>query len=131
MSDLVYHQFFSLSPSVQTVTPKGKVIAFMGGRYVTTDKDEIAYLQELAASSQYITVKEEEATVTQAALDPIQALRRKIMEELKAEQAAQVDGSRDMGSYQQPAMQPQSSKDVQATTVGSLHAKIAASLKAK
>ncbi len=122
MSDnKVYHQYFSTRPIMNIATTTGKMIHFVGSTYVTDAEDEIAFLDnEIRAGLKAIYVKQDKKTVSAVELDPLAAIKKKVIDEYLAAQAAQADVSRDMGNTStDPQAGMQTSKSIGAITVGS------------
>lgn len=102
-----YNIYYSHRGSVRMCCPSGKPIHFVGGKFVTDEKEAIKFLDaELASRNKFIYVKEGEEVVSSTDLDPMAVLRRKIIKE-EADKIIEVaqkqmDGSRDMGSTGSP-----------------------------
>jgi hypothetical protein len=103
------------------VMPNAKKIRFFAGSYITNAPDEIAHLDaQIAAGHQMIYTKKGQETVTSESLDPLAAIKKKVIDEYLAAQAAQADTSRDMGNTSaDPQAGMQTSKSIGAITVGS------------
>ena len=102
-----YNIYYSLRGSMRMCCPSGKPIHFVGGKFVTDEKEAIEYLDaELAARNKFIYVKEGEERVTSTDLDPMAALRRKIIKEeskkIIAMAQKHLTASRNMGSTGSP-----------------------------
>lgn len=126
----IFQLFFSSVFSMQVISSKGKAMAFVGGRYWTDDEGEINDLQGLIdAGNQTIYRNENQLTIAEDELDPMNVLRKKIIAEYLAEQAAQIDSSNDRGNTENERLTPQSTQDIAAVAIGqttSAGAKLAA-----
>jgi hypothetical protein len=100
MSDnKTFNQYFSTRPKLSITMPQGGRIYFVAGHYATDNEDEITFLDEqIRAKHPMIYVKATEKTVTSEQLDPMAAIRKKIIEEHEAKKAEQADPNRNMGS---------------------------------
>jgi len=81
-----YQVFTSPKLSFRMMTPKGRRIYFIAGKCITKVKEEIEYLDsEIEAGIRFITKGE---AITSEDLDPMVALRKRIIKEYEAEKAA-------------------------------------------
>lgn len=84
-----YHVFYNTISSCKMLTESGRVIAFVKGKYITDQQEEIDYLnKEIAAGTIYLSVIPGQEVMTATELDPMAMIRKKHFEEFKAEQAA-------------------------------------------
>jgi len=103
-------------------TPKGKRIAFVGGRFATSDPDIIAYLDaEIAAGNQFLRHGTAEDVAAVGSGDPLAALRKKFFEEFMADKdriTAELTQGKDMGTSVQDRLRTASTKDIAPVTAG-------------
>lgn len=114
-----YHQFFSRRPRISIIMPSGRSIHFSGGMYVTSNEQEIEFLNaEVAAGHPMIYVKDNEKVITEEQLDPLAAVKKRAIDEYLAQQKRQQDPERDMGNsvQEQNLTTSQSIKNI---TIGS------------
>lgn len=108
--------------SCNMFTPKGKRIAFVAGRYATSNADEIAFLDgEIAAGSQYLRHGTAEDAAAVGSGDPLAALRRKFFEEFVADKdriTAELQQGKDMGTSVQERLKTATTKDIAPVTAG-------------
>jgi hypothetical protein len=118
----VYHKFYASRPRITIVREQGQRIFFNAGMYVTDNPDEVAFLQaEIKRGNRMIYTKTGEETVTQDQLDPMNALRKKIIEEYEANRAAQQNGTRDLGTVEAAAgVAPATTKSIAPVVAGSI-----------
>ena len=90
LQDKKFHVFYNTISSCKMLTDSGRVIAFVDGRYVTDQEEEIEYLQREIANSDniYLSVVKGKEVMTSTELDPMKMLRKKHFEELVAMQKA-------------------------------------------
>jgi hypothetical protein len=107
-------------PSCNVVMPDGRVIIFVSGTYRTDKPAEIDYLEkEIAAGHPHLFIDQNEATVDSEMVDPMNALRAKIIAEyLESEKTASGDPERDMGKTEQTPVKPASTQDVAPAMAG-------------
>lgn len=85
----IVNLFFCHIPSSRYVFPDGTEAAFIAGRYATDDEDKIAHLNyEISKGHQHIFTDPEKLQCDEAELDPMEALKKKIIEDYVAQQAA-------------------------------------------
>lgn len=83
--------FFSHIKSCRYVFPNGAEAAFINGQYATDDEGKIAHLNaEIAAGNIYIFTDPQRLQIDPKDLDPMEALKKKVIEQYLAEQAAQA-----------------------------------------
>lgn len=103
-------------------TPKGKRIAFIGGRFATSDADVIAYLEgEITNGNQFLRHGTPEDVTAVGSGDPLAALRKKFFEEFMADKeriAAELSQGKDQGASVQGALKTATTKDIAAVTLG-------------
>ena len=98
-----YHQYFSTRPILNIITTLGKKIRFVAGVYITDNEHEIEFLdKEIKQGHPMIYVKKGDEVVGAEALDPMAAIKAKIIAEHEAAKAAQADPKRDMGNTSTP-----------------------------
>jgi hypothetical protein len=91
----VVHLFNSNLPSVRYIFKSGEAAVFVNGVYTTNDPEKIAELTtECKRGHPNLFIDQKRVTVSMDELNPMAVLRKKIREELLAEQAA----ARDMGN---------------------------------
>lgn len=93
----------STMPSMSVILANGKPCIFVNGYYRTDNPMEIGTLDsEVKAGHPHIFIDPNEVEVDSTLVDPMAALRHKIIEEYKASQeAAAGDPNRDMGTSDQ------------------------------
>lgn len=112
--------FKSTLPSVNYIFSNGKPAIFVNGVYRTDIQAEIEALKyEIAQKHPHIYVDPTEETIESDMVDPMNALRAKIIAEYKASMAQATDPSRDMGSSEHGKLMPGNSSDIAEATVGS------------
>jgi hypothetical protein len=95
VNEEVVHLFNSNLPSVRYIFKSGDAAIFVNGVYTTNDPEKIAELTaECKRGHPNLFVDAKRVTVSMDELNPMAVLRKKIREELLAEQAA----ARDMGN---------------------------------
>lgn len=89
--------------SVNVILPSGKICVFVNGVYRTKDEGEIGFFdREVASGHPHIYIDPNESEVDESLVDPMAALRHKIIEEYKAAVAAAAgDPNRPMGETDQ------------------------------
>ena len=98
------HLFNSNLPSVRYIFKSGEAATFVNGVYTATDPDKIAELTlECKRGHPNLFIDPKRVTVSMDELNPMAVLRKKIRDELLAEQAA----ARDMGNSTAKAGQGQ------------------------
>lgn len=114
-----FNVYYSTRPRISMAMKTGERICFNGGQYVTDKKDEIEFLDyEVARGNDMIYVKKDQLTVTSDQLDPLAAIKQKAVEEYLAQQAAQQDPSRSMGTTAQ-SVNIATSESIKAISAGS------------
>ena len=109
--------FRSSIPSSRYVFKNGKVAPFIGGKYTTDIAHEIAELDaEILQKHPNITANVEEIVDT---IEPLEALKAKFFEQFKAEQAAQLLKTNNVGVSDQGKLIPANSNTVAAAMAGS------------
>jgi hypothetical protein len=108
--------------SCNMFTTKGKRVAFIGGRFATSDAEIIAYLDgEIANGNQFLRHGTAEDVAAVGAGDPLAALRKKFFQEYSAHQArimAEMKQGKDQGTSVQGALKTATTKDIAAVTLG-------------
>ncbi len=111
--------FKSTIPSVNFIFANGKPAIFQQGVFRTAVDWEIAVLEaEIAAGHPHIYIDEAEREIDSELVDPMNALRAKIIGEYLAAQEAAVNPANDMGSTTQESLKPANSQDVAAAAAG-------------
>lgn len=88
-SEEKFKQYFCTRPKLGIIMPNGKRIAFVAGYYVTSDEEEIKFLDgEVKLKHPMIYVKAGQEVVTKEQLDPLNAIKEKIIKEHEAAKAA-------------------------------------------
>jgi len=109
--------FKSTIPSCNYIFQKGKSAAFVNGTYRTANEAEIAELEaEISLGHPNIYIDAAEREIDSELVDPIAALRHKIIADYEAQKAANTNPDRDLGNYTAGAVVPASSRDVAAAT---------------
>jgi hypothetical protein len=93
-----YHQYFSSRPKISITMPNGNRIYFVAGTYVTDNESEVEFLNEqIKHNHPMIFIQKGKETVTQEQLDPLAAIKEKVIAEYLSKQAEQQNPNRDMG----------------------------------
>lgn len=124
------HVFHSTTKYMQTVTPTGRKILFIGGVFYTKHPEEIEFLNAMCNDSERgIYVVASEKTIAEADRDPMTALRNKLRTEILAEMQAQINPSNDRGFSEQGRLNPANTRDSAAVAAGgdatSMHEQVA------
>lgn len=83
-----FQVYKSSLPNQRIALPSGKLLRITSGKYITDRKDEIEFLDaEIEAGFPYLS---KTGTVTSTELDPMAALRQRIIAEYVEQQAAGV-----------------------------------------
>lgn len=102
--------FFSRMPSCRYVFPDGSEAAFIAGRYATSEGDKIQHLDsEISKGHQYIFRDPLQLACDESDLDPMEAMKKKIISEYLEQQAAQALTS---STSEQAPLKPASSADL-------------------
>lgn len=121
--------FKATLPSVNYVFKNGKPAIFVQGVYTTDVPFEIEELDaEIATRHPHIFIDESMREIDSAKVDPIAALREKIIAEYQATMAAATSLDNDLGNSTQGALKPASSVDIAAASAGGSGAGLAARL---
>lgn len=111
--------FKSNIPSINYIFPWGTVAAFQQGYYRTDDEREVEHLNaEVKLRHPHIFVDENEREVDSKLVDPMEALKAKIIADFLVAQEKANDPSNDMGSSDQSAVKPANSRDVAVAMAG-------------
>ena len=111
--------FKSNIQSINYIFPWGTTAAFQFGTYRTEDVREIDHLSaEVKLKHPHIYIDDEEKTIDSALVDPVAALRARIIAEYEASRAVAEDPARDMGASDQSAVKPSNSRDVAVAMAG-------------
>jgi len=101
------------------VFANGKPAIFVSGVYRTDIDWEIAELdKEVKSGHPHIYVDSAEATIESEMVDPMNALRAKIIAEFVASQEAATNPDNDMGKSTQGAVIPANSRDIASAAAG-------------
>lgn len=120
--------FKSTIPSVNYLFKNGKPAIFVAGRYTTKVAHEVTELEEeIASGHPHLYVDKAELQIDEKHLDPMAALRDKIIADYLATEAAK-DPLQDMGTSKQGSILPANSNDVAAATAGGSGLPLAARL---
>ena len=113
-----FNVYFSNPKSMQVVSSRGKAMIFINGRYTTKDAGEIADLEGLAASSNSSVFKDPAILqLSEADLDPMNALKARFFKEFQEQQAANLNPEQDFGASVQERLKATSTSSIQAVTV--------------
>lgn len=111
--------FKSTIPSVNFIFANGKPAIFQQGVYRTDVDWEIAELEkEVLARHPHIYIDEKEREIDSEMVDPMNALRAKIIADYLASEQAATNLSNDMGATLQEPLKPASSRDVAVAAAG-------------
>lgn len=106
-------------PSVNYIFRNGKPAIFVNGKFCTDIPSEITELdEEVAAKHPIIFIDSDEREIDSAAVDPIAALREKIIAEYKATMAAATSMDNDRGTAEAPKLKPASTSDIMEAAAG-------------
>ena len=106
-------------PSVNYIFRNGKPAIFVNGKFCTDIPSEITELdEEIAAKHPIIFIDSAEREIDSAAVDPISALREKIIAEYKATMAAATSLDNDRGTAAPQQLKPASTLDVVEAAAG-------------
>jgi hypothetical protein len=112
--------FRNTLPNSRFALSNGKECIFLAGKYATSDAKEIEELMtEVETNNPHISINKDEVLVERAMLDPMEALRRSIIAEHEAAQAAMQAAGADYGNSEQGKLNVASSTDVAAASSGS------------
>ena len=111
--------FKSNIPSINYIFPWGTVAAFQFGVYRTEVEKEVEHLNaEVALKHPHIYIDDAEKEIDSAMVDPIHALRAKIIAEYEASRARAENPDQDLGQSDQSAVKPSNSRDVAVAMAG-------------
>jgi hypothetical protein len=111
--------FKSHIPSVNVILGNGKPCIFQNGVYRTESENEIQFLNaEIKAGHPHIFVDPNEVTIESDMVDPMNALRAKIIADYVAQQAAATNPANDMGTSDQSQVKPANSTDIASAVAG-------------
>lgn len=101
-------------PSINYIFTNGKPAIFVQGVYRTDSEWEILELErEIKLGHPHLYIDPLETEVDSEMIDPMNALRHKIIAEYKAEEAAKAGNpDRDMGTSDTQALKPGSTRDI-------------------
>ena len=115
-------------PSVNFIMPNGKPIIFQQGVYYTDKQNEIDTLDfEIKQGHPHIFVDPTNAEIASEDLDPVVAMKKKVLgmmtreqllDALKAREAEVVNPSNDLGESDQSAVKPASTQDIAPAAAG-------------
>jgi len=124
-TEKVYQTYKSGMDNQRIVMPSGKIIRVTAHEYITDKQDEIDFLDaEIEAGFPYLSKSGE---VTSSDLDPMSALRNKIIAEYEAEKKAAAEAAQIasgipapvLGDTKKEAVSPASTADLGAVAAGS------------
>jgi hypothetical protein len=111
--------FKATLPSVNYIFKNGKPAIFVSGRYTTSVEAEIKELnEEVAAGHPHISIDPNEREISSELVDPIAALRHKIIAEYKATELSATNPSNDMGQSIQGALIPGNTTNIAEAAAG-------------
>lgn len=111
--------FKSTIPSINYIFKNGKPAIFQVGVFRTDIEWEIKELEaEIAAGHPHIYIDEKEREIDSEMVDPMNALRAKIIAEFLEQQKKATDPNNDMGTSDQSPVKPANSTDVAAAAAG-------------
>ena len=121
--------FKSTIPSVNYIFSNGKPAIFQQGVYRTNVEWEIKELEkEISNGHPHLFIDEAEREIDSEMVDPMNALRAKIIAEYVEAQNKAVNPANDMGSTEQKPLKPANSRDVAEAALGGDGAQLAARL---
>ena len=125
-------------PSVNFIMPNGKPIIFQQGVYYTDKQNEIDTLDfEIKQGHPHIFVDPTNAEIASEDLDPVVAMKKKVLgmmtreqllDALKAREAEVVNPSNDLGESDQSAVKPASTQDIAPAAAGGSGSSVTARL---
>lgn len=101
----------------------GKECIFLNGDFATGNPEEVREIAEdINAGNPHISLSNDfdKVLINKADLDPLEALKRKIIADFVATQATIVEGKADYGTSEQGKLNATSSTDVNAAASGSI-----------
>ena len=111
--------FKATLPSVNYIFKNGKPAIFVNGMYTTDVPFEIEELDaEISTRHPHIFIDESMREIDSAKVDPIAALREKIIAEYKATMAAATSMDNDRGTAEAPKLKPASTSDIMEAAAG-------------
>lgn len=111
--------FKSTIPFMNFIFPNGKPAIFQNGVFRTSNENEAQHLDyEISQGHPHIYRDAQEKEVMSNEVDPISVLRKKIIDEYKAQLEAATNPANDMGNSQQGPVKPANSSDVAAAAAG-------------
>ncbi len=94
--------FKTTMPSISTVLPNGKPIPFINGRYVSDNPYDVAILDQTVKDGHpHIYIDTNDFEVDEGLVDPMEALREKIIQEYIASQERAINPMNDFGETDQ------------------------------
>jgi hypothetical protein len=94
--------YYTNLPSVNYIFKNGKQAIFVSQRFCTDVPAEVEELNyEVSLGHPHIYIKQEAPTIQSNMLDPMEALREKIIAEYKAAQTAAINPENDLGTSDQ------------------------------
>lgn len=121
--------FKSTIPSVNYIFGNGKSAIFVNGVFRTDIEAEIQSLEyEVAQHHPHIYIDEKEREIDSALIDPMNAMKAKIIAEYLANQAAATSMSNDRGTSDQSGARPANTNDVASAAAGGSGAQLRATL---
>ena len=110
--------FFSRIPTVNYAFKDGTLAKFLFHKFATEDETQIAELEaECKKGHPIYYVDPEHTHITEAELNPMKAMRDKIIAEYLAEQAGQLSPENDRGSSDQGALKTANTTNIAANTL--------------
>lgn len=103
------------------ITPRGKVLHFRAGMYITDNAEEISFLDAAVQNNEFagnIFIDPNARTITAEQENPMLALRKKFFEEFQKEQAAMLNPANDMGTSEQGKLKTATTSSIAAVTAG-------------
>lgn len=111
--------FKSNIPSINYIFPWGTVAAFQQGYYRTDIEREISHLEEeVKLKHPHILIDANEFEVDSTLVDPMNALRAKIIADYLNTQEKANNPDNDMGNSDQSPVRPSNSRDVAVAAAG-------------
>jgi len=132
-TETVFHVYKSSMQSHRTITPKGKNVIVLDYKVITKDPEVIEFLDsEIKAGSTYFS---KQGTMTSEDLDPMAALKKKIIADFKAEEAEKEKTANSQNKADAPVTQLPDSEtspaDQAGKKLGAATTSMLANLKAK
>lgn len=116
----ILNVYKSTQNGISYIFANGKRAVFIANRYCTDVAAEIAEFEKEISGHPHIYVDPAETKIDSEMLDPMKALRAKIIAEYEAEKARATAPGNDTGDSKPVGVAPANSNDIAQAAVGSL-----------